>query len=190
MTLLCPGYPVRVSPARQPPSARTVSKVVRVFLPELPPASPDAQRDLCPAPPVSARTADRRSGETPPPPASFTAALQQLPSRFPVAAPEARTPRFSANLLAGTPHAPRPRNAEPGSPAPRSANDTANDTADGRANDRANDTPDGRAAGPDGGNARNGGGRPTVERRPFGPTITEPTAALRRGRPADLRGRR
>jgi hypothetical protein len=29
--------------------------------------------------------------------------------------------------------------------------------------------------------------RPAVERRPFGPTISEPVVALRRGRPADLR---
>ncbi|MEV4276342.1 hypothetical protein [Actinoplanes xinjiangensis] len=29
--------------------------------------------------------------------------------------------------------------------------------------------------------------QPTVERRPFGPTISEPAVALRRGRPAHLR---
>ncbi|MFC4072657.1 hypothetical protein [Actinoplanes subglobosus] len=51
------------------------------------------------------------------------------------------------------------------------------------------------AAGGDGGDG--GGGRPNgerigrsrtaVERRPFGPTISEPAVALRRGRPAALR---
>ncbi|MEU4626523.1 hypothetical protein AB0G04_41900 [Actinoplanes sp. NPDC023801] len=38
--------------------------------------------------------------------------------------------------------------------------------------------------------ARIGRLRPAVERRPFGPTISEPAVALRAGRPAALRGDR
>lgn len=64
---------------------------------------------------------------------------------------------------------------------------TGHGSGSGETNSAAERRDGTRAAGSNKTAGRIGRMRPTVERRPFGPTISEPAAALRHGQPADLR---